>query len=709
MLKSFGSTPWGLELGGSFPRGSQDVASGLSTTRAFRFSRKLFVGACTKHQGIEQLLGLSCRGLLKCRGMRQLLMSRGMRCFVRDDLFLCQSYRHGGRASSLRKKRMHPGAYEVIDEETGEKVIVWGVEGEERPVLTPSDLKWKPAEVVLPGEISEEAWHRIMETSTTNQSRHSQEQSSEEDGEIMDEGCYSASPEPKHELVLNSHKGRAINSNSILEELRQKKSEINRRKEDESFKSRASNLVGNKKSEASRRKEDESFKLKASNLEENAYNISKATPSGIKKLQRVHEREESTTFSPRLVDGYFSIQSFKNLGANAGVIQALLSMQIKRPSEIQAIAFKSVLEGRSCIVADQTGSGKTLAYLTPLIQRLKEDEHKGICLSAAKSPCILILAPTSELAVQIFNVCRSFSKGGCPIKSMVATGGFKWKTQVESLDSGPNIVVATPGRFLHHLEAGNLLLDNLKSVVLDEVDILFEEEDFSKAMHKIGERAPLGVQYVHVTATLPVDIYKNLLKKYPGSIPLLGPTLHRTVAGLQEILVDCSGDSDAKSPEMAFLNKKGALLQLVEQTPAAKTIVFCNKIETCRKVENLLRRFDRPGKKICVLPYHAALTQEARLQNIQQFLHSEPDKSFFLVCTDRASRGLDSVNVEHIILFDFPRDPSEYVRRVGRTARGAGGTGKVFVFVVGKQVSLARRIMVKNEKGHPIHSVPGET
>ncbi|KAI6685111.1 hypothetical protein NL676_031024 [Syzygium grande] len=82
------------------------------------------------------------------------------------------------------------------------------------------------------------------------------------------------------------------------------------------------------------------------------------------------------------------------------------------------------------------------------------------------------------------------------------------------------------------------------------------------------------------------------------------------------------------------------------------------------------------------------------------------DVSLFLVCTDRASRGIDFTGVDHVILFDFPRDPSEYVRRVGRTARGAGGKGKAFVFAVGKQVSLARRIMERNRRGHPLHDVP---
>lgn len=175
------------------------------------------------------------------------------------------------------------------------------------------------------------------------------------------------------------------------------------------------------------------------------------------------------------------------------------------------------------------------------------------------------------------------------------------------------------------------------------------------------------------------------------------------------------------------------------------------QIDTCRKVENVLKRFDRKGSRAQVLPFHAAVTQESRLANIKEFTSSQSDEvSQFLICTDRyfifflcrtylycldstsvmarllallsdetqvivtlisesfcrASRGIDFAGVDHVVLFDFPRDPSEYVRRVGRTARGAGGKGKAFIFVVGKQISLARKIMERNQKGHPLHDLP---
>jgi ATP-dependent RNA helicase DDX18/HAS1 len=403
---------------------------------------------------------------------------------------------------------------------------------------------------------------------------------------------------------------------------------------------------------------------------------------------------------------FFSIRTFKDLGCSEDMLQALKAQQFFHPSHIQAMAYKHVLEGQSCIIAEQSGSGKTLAYLVPLVQRLREEELQGKSKSFSKSPRGLVLVPTAELAAQVLHACRAISKAGMPFRSMVATGGFKWKTQLENLEQCIDILIATPGRFRFLLQEGKLQLSNLLSIVLDEVDILFDDDEFSFALEKLMNSAPFVAQYLFVTATLPLDVHNKLLEKFPDCKAILGPGLHRTCSGLEEILIDCSGEGEEKNPETAFSNKKTALLQLVEQNPVQKTLIFCNKIETCRKVENILKRFDRKGTKIYVLPFHSAVSQECRISSLEHFLDSQSEKSLFLICTDRASRGLDLINVDHVVLFDFPRDPSEYVRRVGRTARGAGGRGKAFIFVVGKQVSLALRIIDRNEKGHPLHALP---
>ncbi|KAL9691615.1 hypothetical protein QQ045_012040 [Rhodiola kirilowii] len=405
---------------------------------------------------------------------------------------------------------------------------------------------------------------------------------------------------------------------------------------------------------------------------------------------------------------FFSRKSYRDIGCKDYMIECLRVLGYMRPSNIQAMAFGPVSEGRSSVIADQSGSGKTLAYLVPVIQRIRDEEVQGLSKSSSRSPRVIILAPTAELASQVLSNCRSLSKNGVPFRSMVVTGGFKQKTQLESLQQEMDVLIATPGRFLYLIREGFLKLANIRCAILDEVDILYDDEEFELALQNLISSAPVTTQYLFVTATLPVDIYNKLVETFPDSEVVIGPGMHRTSTGLEEVLVDCSGDEGTeKNPDTALLNKKTALLQLAEENPVSKTIVFCNKIETCRIVENALNRFDRKGFRLLVLPFHAAVTQETRLANMKEFLHPRSDKdSLFLVCTDRASRGIDFTGVNHVVLFDFPRDPSEYVRRVGRTARGVGGRGKAFVFVVGKQVSLARKIMDRNQKGHPLHDVP---
>ncbi|XP_010464313.1 PREDICTED: DEAD-box ATP-dependent RNA helicase 50 [Camelina sativa] len=419
-------------------------------------------------------------------------------------------------------------------------------------------------------------------------------------------------------------------------------------------------------------------------------------------------REQRNKTNATRETGFFSRKTFAEIGCSEDMMKALKEQNFDRPAHIQALAFASVIDGKSCIIADQSGSGKTLSYLIPVIQRLREEELQGISKSSPGCPRVIVLVPTAELASQVLANCRSISKSGVPFRSMVVTGGFRQRTQLENLEQGVDVLIATPGRFTYLMKEGILGLSNLRCAILDEVDILFGDDEFEAALQSLINSSPVTAQYLFVTATLPLEIYNKLVEVFPDCEVVMGPRVHRVSNALEEILVDCSGDDNAeKTPETAFQNKKTALLQIVEENPVPKTIIFCNKIETCRKVENIFKRVDRKERQLHVLPFHAALAQGSRLTNMEEFTSSQPEEnSLFLVCTDRASRGIDFSGVDHVVLFDFPRDPSEYVRRVGRTARGARGEGKAFIFVVGKQVGLAQRIIERNQKGHPVHDVP---
>ncbi|KAF8392757.1 hypothetical protein HHK36_023106 [Tetracentron sinense] len=714
------------------------------------------------------------------------------------------------RAGYTRKPMDTPGAYQLIDDDTGEKFIVWGGIDDHSPIPSKEVLSWKPMDKAVSGAEKKKKKTKTSDSNgdgieamtavsncedTTTRTRVlagsfgrlkaqrvralvrkssliKQENAKDDCGKLVIEDTSfdrSESPdssnlgletmEKKKNVGMLRHRGSILSETQSQEVLDTKRgaemipgtnhSDIIHK---HSFKQLSKDQITPSephKDEFGTTGPEVSVRRVATN---SLRGWSNGEPIQNSRFDSTYPIKKQKKLSAD--GGFFSRKSFEDLGCSDFMIESLRGQLFIRPSLIQAMAFVPVIEGKSCIIADQSGSGKTLAYLTPVIQRLRQEELQGLGKSLSRSPRVVILVPTAELASQryghaegtsvktqgrpfpkvtylevlktgieptppardprdvikldVLKNCRSMSKFGVPFRSMVATGGFRQRTQLENLQQDLDVLIATPGRFIFLLKEGFLQLTKLRCAVLDEVDILFGDEDFEQAFQSLTNYAPVTTQYLFVTATLPVDIYNKLVENFPDCEVIMGPGMHRTSPGLEEILVDCSGDDRTeKTPDTAFLNKKSALLQLAEESPVSKTIVFCNKIETCRKVENVLKRFDRKGLRIRVFPFHGALAQESRLANMKEFLNSQTkEDSLFLICTDRASRGIDFAGVDHVVLFDFPRDPSEYVRRVGRTARGAGGRGKAFVFVVGKQVSLARRIMERNQKGHPLHDVP---
>ncbi|XP_074363758.1 DEAD-box ATP-dependent RNA helicase 50 isoform X2 [Apium graveolens] len=648
------------------------------------------------------------------------------------------------RAAYTRRKLETAGAYELIDDETGDKVIVWGDDDsdvENDSVISKDVIQWKP----------EESKKRIsVDTSRRSESVFEGEgNKSRSKGNKSLVGNFgrlkvqkvrklarttSSSQQTGKKGAEDTYSDMTVDSPYENEKLAvQRNFDALRDKLNVSRASRSQDNQGTMRRKAMTREDMEIYEsVDVDEVEELPKDQSRSP-----KYQRIDPRSSGARTSAASFRGwsrgvpmedeyeyrptvypkkgkkahadsdFFSRKTFKDMGCTEYMIESLKSRLFNRPSHIQAMAFAPVFEKKSCIIADQSGSGKTLAYLLPVIQRIRQEELEGTGKSLPQNPRVVILVPTAELASQVLTNCRLMSKFGVPFRSMVATGGFKQKTQLESLRQELDVLIVTPGRLTYLVKEGFLQLTNLTCAVLDEVDILYSSEDFEPALQILINSSPYTTQYLFVTATLPVNIYNKLVEVFPDCEAIMGPGMHRTSPGLEEILVDCSGDDGAeKTPETAFFNKKTALLRLVEERQVAKTIIFCNKIETCRKVENALQRFDRNEYRVRALPFHAALAQESRLANMEEFRSSQRKDSLFLVCTDRASRGIDFTGVNHVILFDFPRDPSEYVRRVGRTARGAGGVGKAFIFVVGKQVTLARRIIERNMKGHPLHDVP---
>ena len=339
---------------------------------------------------------------------------------------------------------------------------------------------------------------------------------------------------------------------------------------------------------------------------------------------------------------------------------------ITRPSRIQSLAWPQILKGNQhVIVADQTGSGKTLAYLLPLLQRALTPSSSS-SKSQPGAPKVLILAPTAELADQIRAVCTKISET-VPFQTMVVTANGKYTTsirdQIRRIQRTPiDVLISTPGRLSTILRTRNSGLDlkHLQAIVLDEVDILLIDDTFGPQLRTVGEAAPLDqTQFVFVTATLPDQIVQTVQTEFPGVVEVRGPGLHRVAPSLTENLVDVSVPAESnRDAEKCFDVKAKQLLKALRTNRCRRTLIFCNTVESCRSVENLLNRKDRRGQVYEVGAYHNAMTPSARNENLRRFATAnDPDVDSVLICTDRAARGVDfdASPVDHVVIFDFPK------------------------------------------------------
>ena len=398
--------------------------------------------------------------------------------------------------------------------------------------------------------------------------------------------------------------------------------------------------------------------------------------------------------------------SFADLGATADLDAALGACGAERPSHIQAAGFAPILAGNDVVLADQTGSGKTLAYLAPIVQSLRQLEaSEG--RTADKRVRALILTPTSELAQQVLSVAKSLSSAGVPLRSSIITGEHKWRTQARCAERGLELLVATPGRLRAHLQAepASFSLADTRHVVLDEADLLLEDDDFDQTWEVLREALPDAAATAFVTATLPNWLVERVQSELPLIKQLQGPALHRTGVGVREQIIDCSaGERQRGDGDAGFRLKATALMQQLVEEPADRVLIFCNTIESCRRVENYLRRRDRRHTMYDVQVFHGAIPADARKRALSAFTAPKRADGAYslprlLVCTDRASRGMDFEDVGHVVLFDFPRDGIEYVRRVGRVTRGARAPGRVTSLVLGRQLAYARELMKINREG----------
>ncbi|KAL9619285.1 MAG: hypothetical protein Q9160_006050 [Pyrenula sp. 1 TL-2023] len=405
------------------------------------------------------------------------------------------------------------------------------------------------------------------------------------------------------------------------------------------------------------------------------YHISKESPT-LSRIARSSKTSAQSSVPPKPVS--MTNSTFDLIGVAPWLIRSLEAMGVKRPTEVQRSCIPEILNGRDCIGGSRTGTGKTIAFAVPILQKWAED------------PCgiyAVILTPTRELALQIY---EQFSAIGAPysIKPILVTGGSEMRPQATALASRPHIVVATPGRLADHIQnSGQDTMKGLlkaKVVVLDEADRLLASGPGSMLPDVdvcLSALPPSTKRHTLLfTATMTPEV--RALKELPR--PSDRPPLFITEVSTESIaqIPSALDQTYLKIPpnhREAFLHT----LLLTSGNTTQSTIVFCNKTKIADLLERIFLRFEHS-----VTSLHSKMPQWQRNHNLAQFRAST---SRILIATDVAARGLDIPIVNLVVNYDLPRNPDDYIHRVGRTAR-AGRKGTSISFVGPRDVALLQAI-----------------
>lgn len=381
--------------------------------------------------------------------------------------------------------------------------------------------------------------------------------------------------------------------------------------------------------------------------------------------------QHPTVSNGKVVD---SKQSFATLDVSPWLIASLAAMEIKRPTGIQKGCIPKILEGRDVIGGSRTGSGKTVAFTVPILQRWAEDPV-GIYA--------VILTPTRELALQIFEQIKAISAPQS-LKPILVTGGTEMRPQALALSRRPHVVIATPGRLADHILTSGvdttIGLRRVKVVVLDEADrllasgpgsMLADVETCLTALPPSSER-----QTCLFTATLTPEVMA--LKSLPRAKDR--PPIFVCETDTAAISIPPTLKQTYLQVPLTYREAYLHILLLTAGNVAKRSVmIFCNRTATANLIERLLRLLDHR-----VTSLHSVLPQKDRTDNLARFRASA---ARILVATDVASRGLDIPEVDLVINYDVPRNPDDYIHRVGRTAR-AGKKGEAITLVGQRDVSL---------------------
>ncbi len=363
------------------------------------------------------------------------------------------------------------------------------------------------------------------------------------------------------------------------------------------------------------------------------------------------------------------MNTFNELGLPDSITQSLTRMGLVKPTEIQAQTIPLALEGNDILGSAQTGTGKTMAFTLPLVNHLLNNPNATA----------LVLAPIREIAQQVMNALKSLVGDSRDFNTALIIGGEPYPKQLMQLKSRPRVVIGTPGRIIDHLERGTLRVDSLECLVLDETDRMFDM-GFGIQLDHIISKLPTKRQTMMFSATIPPAIEK-LAGKYlnqPKRVAVGSATL--PIPKIKQEIVNISEKDKYKR-----------LLQEIEQRDGT-IIVFVKTKMNADRLAEALRKEDHSASAI-----HGDLRQHQREKVIRSF---RLGKCRVMVATDIAARGLDIPHLMHVINYDVPPCPEDYIHRIGRTGR-AGAEGFALCFVTSqdaKKWNAIERYM--NPKAH---------
>ncbi len=337
---------------------------------------------------------------------------------------------------------------------------------------------------------------------------------------------------------------------------------------------------------------------------------------------------------------YISVHtSFHTLGLSEPLLRDLTAAGLLVPTPIQAQAIPPALEGQDVIGCAQTGTGKTAAFVVPMIERLAR-LPKG-------QPQALILAPTRELALQIFSSIEKLGRSH-GISATVIVGGSDMQAQIRGLRQRPDILVATPGRLLDHMWNGTVNLAPIKILALDEADRMLDM-GFAPQINQILDALPLERQTLLFSATIQADVTRLAQASLNEAVRVMVTPASTTAEGVTQALHHTTSQEKTKLLVSLLAMERGTVL------------VFAR---TKSRVDRLGQALEQAGHRVAVIHGDRSLPQ--RLRALDGFKRGQVR---VLVATDVAARGIDVANIGHVVNYDLPNCPEDYIHRIGRTAR----------------------------------------